>query len=47
MESHESPDTEVEPRSGQQPAGSSRGEVISMVLFGLMVIIASVCFVIW
>lgn len=29
------------------PFGSSKGEVISMVLFGLMVIIASACFVIW
>lgn len=47
MESQNDPDTEVEPRNGQQPAGGSRGEVISMVLFGLMVIIASVCFVIW
>lgn len=29
------------------PFGSSKGEMISMVLFGLMVIMASVCFVIW
>lgn len=33
--------------AGQQPAGGSRTELISMVLFGLMVIVASVCFVIW
>lgn len=33
--------------AGQQPGGGSRTELISMVLFGLMVIVASVCFVIW
>ena len=53
MESQQGSEPEVEqqPEAEQQrddaPFGSSRGEMISMVLFGLMVIIASACFVIW
>lgn len=46
MDSQQSPEPEVEPRE-DAPFGSSKGEMISMVLFGLMVIIASACFVIW
>lgn len=30
-----------------EPFGSSRGEVITMIAFGIMAIGASVCFVIW
>lgn len=46
MEPRQNPEPEDEPRA-DAPFGSSKGEVISMVLFGLMVIIASACFVIW
>lgn len=46
MESQQNQEPEVEPRE-DAPFGSSKGEMISMVLFGLMVIIASACFVIW
>lgn len=30
-----------------QPFGSTRGEALSLVLFALMVVIGSACFVIW
>lgn len=46
MESQQNQEPEVE-RQQDAPFGSSKGEMISMVLFGLMVIIASACFVIW
>lgn len=46
MDPRQSNEPEVEAPEAA-PSGGSRGEVISMVLFGIMVIIASVCFVIW
>lgn len=46
MDPRHNPEPEVEPQE-DQPFGSSKGEMISMILFGLMVIIASACFVIW
>ena len=47
MESQHNRETAVEQQHENEPFGSSKGEMISMVLFGLMVIIASACFVIW
>lgn len=38
--------TELAPAE-DQPFGSTKGEVISLVLFAAMVIIGSACFVIW
>ena len=46
MESQHNREPAVEQQQNE-PFGSSKGEMISMVLFGLMVIIASACFVIW
>ncbi len=46
MTAPEEREPEVEHRE-DAPFGSSKGEVISIVLFGLMVMIASACFVIW
>ncbi|HJC61559.1 MAG TPA: hypothetical protein H9755_14710 [Candidatus Dietzia intestinigallinarum] len=47
MDSQQNQQPEVEQQREDAPFGSSKGEMISMVLFGLMVIIASACFVIW
>lgn len=50
MDSHQTPDTgaehedRVEP---DEPGRSPGGDVLTMCLFGAMVIIASICFVIW
>lgn len=41
-------DRRSDPDQGEHDdVGSSKGELLTMSLFGVMVIIASVCFVIW
>ena len=46
MDAQHTPDSDHE-QGERDDAGSSKGELLTMSLFGVMVIIASVCFVIW
>lgn len=46
METEPTADPGSEP-DGREDTGSSSGDVLTMSLFGVMVIIASVCLVIW
>lgn len=46
MDAQQTPDADRE-QAEHDDAGSSKTELLTMSLFGVMVIIASVCFVIW
>ncbi len=46
MDAQQAPDPESEQERKHEP-GSSKSELITISLFGVMVIVASVCFVIW
>ena len=44
---HDEPAPQRQDQSGGDESGQSTGDVLTMCLFGVMVVIASVCFVIW
>lgn len=50
MDTEQTPTPESTPESEAQrnpDSGSSTGEVLTMSLFGVMVVVASICLVIW